>query len=115
MVPTVIALTGIPGDRKAHDMTKGERRRLLEVLKGLVIHIRGPRPIAEAIITSGGVKVGGRSTPRPWGRKKVPGLFFAGELIGRGCLYRGASTSRSPGPPVGRQGKAPPGSAWGRT
>ena len=80
MVPTVIALTGIPGDRKAHDMTKGERRRLLEVLKGLVIHIRGPRPIAEAIITSGGVKVG-EIDPKTMGSKKVPGLFFAGELI----------------------------------
>ena len=80
MVPTVIALTGIPGDRKAHDMTKGERRRLLEVLKGLVIHIRGPRPVAEAIITSGGVKVG-EIDPKTMGSKKVPGLFFAGELI----------------------------------
>ena len=80
MVPTVIALAGIPGDRKAHDMTKGERRRLLEVLKGLVIHIRGPRPIAEAIITSGGVKVG-EIDPKTMGSKKVPGLFFAGELI----------------------------------
>ena len=80
MVPTVIALTGIPGDRKAHDMTKGERRRLLEVLKGLVIHIRGPRSIAEAIITSGGVKVG-EIDPKTMGSKKVPGLFFAGELI----------------------------------
>jgi len=61
-------------------MTKGERRRLLEVLKGLVIHIRGPRPIAEAIITSGGVKVG-EIDPKTMGSKKVPGLFFAGELI----------------------------------
>ena len=80
MVPTVIALTGIPGDRKAHDMTKGERRRLLEVLKGLVIHIRGPRPIAEAIITSGGVKVG-EIDPRTMESKLVQGLYLAGELI----------------------------------
>ena len=47
----------------------GERRRLLEVLKGLVIHIRGPRPIAEAIITSGGVKVG-EIDPKTMGSKK---------------------------------------------
>ena len=80
MVPTVIALTGIPGDRKAHDMTKGERRRLLEVLKGLVIHIRGPRPIAEAIITSGGVKVG-QVQPATMASKLVQSLYFAREIL----------------------------------
>ena len=114
MVPTVIALAGIPGDRKGPRHDQGERRRLLEVLKGLVIHIRGPRPIAEAIITSGGVKVG-EIDPKTMGSKKVPGLFFAGELIdvdaytGGFNLQIAWATGRAAG------GKAPPGSAWGRT
>ena len=58
MIPVVLELSGIPPERKAHDVTKGERRRLLETLKGLTIPIKGPRPIAEAIVTSGGIKVG---------------------------------------------------------
>ena len=42
--------------------------------------ISGPRPVDEAIITSGGVKVS-EVDPRTMGSKKVPGLFFAGEML----------------------------------
>ena len=80
MIPVVLELSGIPPERKAHDVTKGERRRLLETLKGFTIPIRGPRPIAEAIVTSGGIKVG-EIEPKSMASKKVSGLFFAGELI----------------------------------
>ena len=80
MVPVMVELTGIPAERKVHDITKGERRRLLETLKGLNINISGPRPIREAIITSGGVKVG-EVDPKTMASKKVSGLYFAGELL----------------------------------
>ena len=80
MIPVVLERAGIPGDRKAHDLTKGERRRLLEQLKDFALDISGPRPVAEAIVTSGGVKVG-EVDPRTMGSKKVRGLFFAGELL----------------------------------
>ena len=80
MVPVIMNLTEIPADRKIHDITKGERRRLLEVLKGVKINITGPRPIREAIITSGGIKVG-EVDPKTMASKKVDGLFFAGELL----------------------------------
>lgn len=80
MVPVMIDLTGIPAERKVHDITKGERRRLLETLKALTIPISGPRPIREAIVTSGGVKVG-EVDPKTMLSKKVSGLYFAGELL----------------------------------
>ena len=80
MIPVVLERAGIPGDRKAHDLTKGERRRLLEQLKDFALDISGPRPVAEAIVTSGGVKVG-EVDPRTMASKKVRGLFFAGELL----------------------------------
>ena len=80
MIPVVLELSGIPPERKAHDVTKGERRRLLETLKGLTIPIKGPRPIAEAIVTSGGIKVG-EIDPKTMASKKVSGLFFAGEIL----------------------------------
>ena len=79
----VLELSGIPPERKAHDVTKGERRRLLETLKGLTIPVKGPRPIAEAIVTSGGIKVG-EIDPKTMASKKAPGLFLAGELIDSG-------------------------------
>ena len=40
----------------------------------------GPRPIADAIVTSGGVKVG-EVDPKTMESKKVQGLYFAGELL----------------------------------
>ena len=80
MVPVLLERAGIPGERKAHDLTRGERRRLLEQLKDFSVDVTGPRPIEEAIITSGGIKVG-EVDPRTMQSKKVSGLFFAGEIL----------------------------------
>ena len=80
MIPVALERAGIPGEKKAHDLTRGERRRLLEQLKDFALDISGPRPVAEAIVTSGGVKVG-EVDPRTMASKKVRGLFFAGELL----------------------------------
>ena len=80
MIPVVLERAGIPGERKAHDLTRGERRRLLEQLKDFALDVSGPRPVAEAIVTSGGVKVG-EVDPRTMASKKARGLFFAGELL----------------------------------
>lgn len=80
MIPVLLERTAIPADRKAHDLTKGERRRILETLKQFSIPVRGPRPIEDAIVTAGGVKTG-EVDPRTMASKKVAGLYFAGELL----------------------------------
>ena len=80
MIPVVLDRTGISGEKKAHDVTQEERRRLLECLKAFTVPVSGPRPIAEAIVTSGGVKVG-EVDPKTMASKKVKGLYFAGELL----------------------------------
>ena len=80
MIPVVLERAGIPGEKKAHDLTRGERRRLLEQLKDFALDISGPRPVAEAIVTSGGVKVG-EVDPKTMASKKARGLFLAGELL----------------------------------
>ena len=80
MVPVMVQLTEIPGHTKGHEITKGQRRKLLETLKGLTIHITGPRPLSDAIVTAGGVKTG-EIDPKTMASKKVPGLFLAGEVI----------------------------------
>lgn len=80
LVPVLLDRAAIPGDKKAHDLTKQERRRLLELFKCFTVSVSGPRPVDEAIITSGGVKVS-EVDPRTMGSKKVPGLFFAGEML----------------------------------
>ena len=80
LVPVLLERVGIPGNRKAHDVTREERRRLLELFKCFPVTIRGPRPIAEAIVTAGGVKVG-EVDPKTMASKKLAGLYLAGELL----------------------------------
>ena len=80
MVPVMVELTGIPGHTKGHEISKGQRRTLLETLKGLTIHITGPRPLSDGIVTAGGVKVG-EIDPKTMASKKLDGLFFAGEVM----------------------------------
>ncbi len=80
LVPVLLERAGVPGNKKAHDLTKQERRRLLELFKCFPVAVSGPRPIEEAIITSGGVKVS-EVDPKTMQSKRVPGLFFAGELL----------------------------------
>ena len=80
MVPVLVERTGIPAAEKVHSVTKAQRRRLLEVLKCLRIDIQGPRPVEEAIVTSGGIKVS-EINPTTLESKKAPGVYFAGEVL----------------------------------
>lgn len=80
MVPVMVELTQIPPHTKGHEISKGQRRRLLEQLKGLTIHISGPRPLSEAIVTAGGIKVS-EIDPKTMASRKARGLFLAGEVI----------------------------------
>ena len=80
LAPVLLERAEIPGDKKARDVTRQERRRLLELFKDFSVAVSGPRPIEEAIITSGGVKAS-EVDPRTMQSRKVPGLFFAGELL----------------------------------
>ncbi|MCQ2441966.1 MAG: NAD(P)/FAD-dependent oxidoreductase [Oscillospiraceae bacterium] len=80
MIPVMIQRAGIAPDTKVHDVTKAQRRRLLEELKGFRLVINGTRPVEEAIITSGGVKLS-EVNPTTMESKKLPGLYFAGEVL----------------------------------
>ena len=80
LIPVLLDRAEISGNKKAHDLTKQERRRLLELFKCFTVSISGPRPIEDAIVTSGGVKVS-EVDPKSMGSKRVKGLYFAGELL----------------------------------
>lgn len=80
MIPVIVRRSEIPPATKVNSITKQQRRRLLELLKGFTLDIEGPRPVAEAIITSGGVDCG-EINPKTMESKLVPGLYFAGEII----------------------------------
>ncbi len=80
MIPVMVARAEIPADTKANSLTKQQRRRLLELTKRFEIEIAGTRPVAEAIITCGGIKTK-EIDPKTMESKLVGGLYFAGELI----------------------------------
>ena len=80
MIPVVLRRLEIDPAMQANSLTKQKRRALVELLKGFSVEITGKRPVAEAIITSGGVKTG-EIDPKTMESKKVPGLYFAGEII----------------------------------
>ncbi len=80
MIPVVLDLISVPCDLQANSFTKQQRRALVEILKAFPIEVAGKRPVAEAIVTSGGVKVG-EIDPKTMMSKFVSGLYFAGEVI----------------------------------
>ena len=80
MIPVVLRRLEIDPAMQANSLTRQKRRALVELLKSFSITITGKRPVAEAIITSGGVKVS-EIDPKTMESKKVPGLYFAGEII----------------------------------
>lgn len=80
LIPVAVRLSGILGDTKAHQVTRQQRQGLATLLKGLVVTPRAFRPIEEAIVTAGGVKVS-EVDPRTMQSRLLPGLFFAGEVL----------------------------------
>lgn len=80
MIPTVIELSGIAPETKIHQITKVQRLALLDIIKNFTLHIKGMRPIDEAIITSGGIKTD-EINPSTMESKIIKNLFFAGEVI----------------------------------
>jgi len=80
MIPVVLRRLGVDPQLQANSFKKQDRRALVELLKNFTVTITGKRPIAEAIITSGGIKTS-EIDPKTMASKIVPGLYFAGEII----------------------------------
>ena len=79
-IPLVLDASGADGEKQCNSVTRAEREALVTALKALPLHITAYRPIAEAIITDGGVSVK-EIDPKTMGSKLVGGLYFAGEII----------------------------------
>jgi len=80
LIPEIIRASGIDPRQKVHDITREQRRGLLQILKHFPVVIAGPCPVTDAIVTSGGVKTS-EVHPATLESKLVKGLYFAGELL----------------------------------
>ncbi len=78
--PVIVDLSGIPEDKKVHEITKEERLRFVRLIKDFSMTLTGLRGYNEAIITKGGVSVR-EIDPGTMGSKLVKGLYFAGEVL----------------------------------
>jgi predicted Rossmann fold flavoprotein len=80
MIPVLVRLSGIPEETKVNSITKKQRQSLVRLFKDFPVNVTEPRPVAEAIITTGGIDTR-EIDPKTMGSKLIKGLYFAGEII----------------------------------
>jgi len=80
MIPVIIKLSEIDPDKECNQITRAERLGLVKMLKSFTLTVNGTRPIAEAIVTAGGVDTK-QINPKTMESRLVKGLFFAGEVL----------------------------------
>jgi predicted Rossmann fold flavoprotein len=80
MIGVIIRLSGIDPAKACHQISRTERLGLVHLLKHLPLTISGTRPIAEAIVTAGGVNVK-EIDPKTMQSRLVRGLYLAGEVL----------------------------------
>jgi len=88
LIPVIIRLSGIAPEKKVHQITAGERQKLVSLLKSLRLTVTGAGGFNEAIITRGGVDVK-EIDPSTMQSRIVQGLSFAGEIIDVDALTGG--------------------------
>lgn len=88
LLPVMLSVSGLDGDKPVNEVTREERRRLLERTKALTMTLTGLRGFNEAIITQGGVSVKDVKAGT-MESKKVSGLYFAGEVLDVDALTGG--------------------------
>ena len=80
MIPLIIELSKINENKRVNEITREERKTLIQLLKNFKVTIKGFRPVEEAIITCGGIDTK-EINPKTMESKLVKGLYFAGEII----------------------------------
>jgi hypothetical protein len=80
LIPVVLDAAFLNPDKPINQISKEERSRLVYSLKNLSFPITGTRPLAEAIVTAGGVSTK-EINPKTFESKIVKKLYFAGEVI----------------------------------
>ena len=88
LIPIIVEKSGINPEKKVNEITKVERKKLVNTLKQLTLIVDGFRPIEEAIVTAGGINIK-EINPKTMESKIIQGLYFAGEIIDVDALTGG--------------------------
>ncbi len=88
LVTVMTELSGIAPEKKVHEITREERKGLVELTKHFPLHVTGTGDWTEAVITQGGIVVK-EVNPSTMESKLVKGLYFAGEILDVDALTGG--------------------------
>ena len=88
MIPVVLKISGLGGEKAVNQVTREEREKLVDVIKGMVFPIDSLRGWNEAVITKGGVNVR-EVNPATMESRQIQGLYFAGEVLDVDALTGG--------------------------
>lgn len=80
LAEALLSLAGVPAERRLAELGKGERARLIEMLKAAPISVTGQRGFAKAEVTAGGVALD-EVDSRTLESRVVPGLYLVGEVL----------------------------------
>ncbi|MBU0671979.1 MAG: NAD(P)/FAD-dependent oxidoreductase [Candidatus Margulisbacteria bacterium] len=80
LIPVIVRMSGIDPEKKANNITKEERNKLLHLLKELRTHVSSLLGHEKAIVTAGGIELK-ELDPRTMRSKLINNLYFAGEII----------------------------------
>lgn len=80
LIPVMIARSGIDGEKPVHDISREERKKLIELTRRFPLTLTGLRDYNEAVVTRGGISIR-EVNPTTMESKKVRGLYFAGEVL----------------------------------
>lgn len=80
MQPVMVARWGIDPATKANQITREQKRELVQLCKHWKVPIDARGDLAHAVITAGGVSVK-EVDPKTMQSKKAAGLYFAGEVL----------------------------------
>ena len=80
LIPIVIKLAELDPSKPINQITKEERLRLCHVLQHMTLTVKELRPVAEAIVTAGGISLK-EFSPKTMESKLVKGLYGAGEVL----------------------------------
>ena len=88
LIPVMVELSGIDGEKKVYDVTREERRSFVSMIRNLTLTVTGTRGLEEAVITQGGIPVS-EVNPSSMESRLCGGLYFAGEMLDIDALTGG--------------------------
>lgn len=88
IIPIIIRDCGIFSEKTVNEITKIERKSLVDTIKNFTIEINGNTGFRDSVITSGGISVDDIN-PSTMESKIIENLFFVGEVLDVHCLTGG--------------------------